>query len=370
MEGWRLLDTGAVHAALIRTVIGGLVLCSGAALSGCAAAPTGAKQGKPAPASPHLTEQLMLQMADLEMAKTRTPEGSEVQWGTTPAGVPAGNALVSPAATTTAAVLPPAGAVVAAPQPTSYALVIGISEYRDIPGAPGAAADAQAFAQVLSKTYSISPSKMKVLVNERATRTDINKQLRWIHDVAPAGSRIYFFFSGHGSPNTSTGSPYLVPHDGDPSYLEESGVKLDDALARLSSSKAKEVFAFTDACYSGAGGRSVLPKGARPLTKVAAPKSKAKVTLLSASSGSEISGPDASGTKGLFTSYLVEALSTGRADMDGDGQISLNELHTWVKPRVSRDAQNQGRAQNPGMQRKKSKTNADHVIVGWGYASQ
>src|SRR5208283_1005147 len=105
-------------------------------------------------------------------------------------------------------------------------------------------------------------------VDDHATKNDIEKNLDWLRANVPAGSRVYFFFSGHGSPDPSTGTPYVLPYDGDPAFLDRTGVRLSSIISALGETHATDVLAFVDACYSGSGGRSVLPKGARPLVHV------------------------------------------------------------------------------------------------------
>ncbi len=254
--------------------------------------------------------------------------------------------------------------VAAAPQPTAFALVIGIEKYRDVPAPAGARADAERFRRVLKETFGVPPDQILEAFDAHASKSDIEKSLNALAKRVRAGDRVYFFFSGHGAPDPASGASYLVPYDGDPAALDESALQLSDVLDRLSKTKAKEVIAFVDSCFSGSGGRSVLPAGARPLVKlkeVAPPASS--VTLFSAATGAEISGPDEAGTGGVFSDYLVEGLATGEADLDGDGQISLKELGEWVKPRVAREAQKSGRTQTPTV----AGGDIEHLIVGWGY---
>lgn len=156
-----------------------------------------------------------------------------------------------------------------------------------------------------------------------------------------------FFYSGHGGPDASQGTPYLIPYDGDPAYLERTGIPLAHVMESLQQSRAKEAIAFVDSCFSGAGGRSVLPKGARPLVKVKTTSAQGQVSLLSAASGAEITGPTADAKGGLFSQMLIEGLGRARADANGDGQISLRELTEYVRPRVQRLAAQQNRTQNP-----------------------
>ena len=160
--------------------------------------------------------------------------------------------------------------------------------------------------------------------------------------------------------------PYIVPSDGDPQYLDATAVSMKDVLAKLGEAKAREVLAIVDSCFSGAGGRSVLPPGARPLVRVKETTAPAQLALFSASSGSEISGPAPGGEGGLFTKYVIDGLGTGAADMNGDGQVSLGELSQWVTPRVSRDAKKDNRDQNPSLNVGKGLGSADSFIVEWG----
>jgi len=71
------------------------------------------------------------------------------------------------------------------------------------------------------------------------------------------------------------------------------------------------------------------------------------VAVLSASSVTEVAGQLPGGTSGLFTHFLLEGLGYGRADRDGDGQITLGELEAYVRPLVSKAARRDHRDQTP-----------------------
>jgi hypothetical protein len=236
---------------------------------------------------------------------------------------------------------------VAVPQSKAYGLVIGVERYRDAPSPVGARGDAEDFARVLTQTLGIPASNVHVALDDRATKGDVDRELAWIMKQAGPGDRIYFFYSGHGAPDAASQTPYLLPYDGDPRYVRETAMRLGDVLERLSQSKAKETFAFVDSCFSGVGGRSVLPPGARPLVAISDPKPSGAVALFSASAGNQISGPTQARDRGAFSRYLVEGLGTGAADADGDGQITLGELSAWVSPRVQREAKLDNREQTP-----------------------
>lgn len=252
-------------------------------------------------------------------------------------------------AASTAPAPAPAATISATPQPTAFALVVGIEKYRDVPSPTGARSDAEKFAEMARKTMGIPESHVILALDDRATKSDIEKHLDWLKSNVPAGSRVYFFFSGHGAPEPSKGTSYLLPYDGDPRFLERTALPMADVLRALGQTKAREVLAVVDTCFSGAGGRSVLPPGARALVRVQTAPVTGTVALLSASSGAEISGPVPGGNAGLFTQHVLDGLGQGRADLNGDSQISLQELTDYVKPRVARDAKRDNRDQNPSL---------------------
>jgi uncharacterized caspase-like protein len=198
-------------------------------------------------------------------------------------------------------------------------------------------------------TLGLPDAQVRLAVDERASRSDIQKGLKWLKSNVPTGGRAYFFFAGHGAPDASSGTPYIVPFDGDPKDLSASAIELSEVLRSLGETPAGQALAIVDACFSGAGGRSVLPAGTRPLVRVQSAAPKAKVALFSASSGSEMSGPAPKDAGGLSSSLLAEGLGRGSADIHGDGGISLQELADWVSPRVARQAKEQSRDQHPSL---------------------
>jgi uncharacterized caspase-like protein len=111
-------------------------------------------------------------------------------------------------------------------------------------------------AQLLTKTLGVPKDHVVTQLDDRASRSDIEKQMRWLRQNVTAGGRIYFYFSGHGAPDPTTGTSFLLPYDGDPRFLSETALPLANVLASLAQSQAKDVLAMVDSCFSGAGGRS------------------------------------------------------------------------------------------------------------------
>ncbi len=258
----------------------------------------------------------------------------------------------------------------ATPQRQSYALIIGVEEYRDLPAPTGARGDAEKFAELVKLSMGLPEQNIRVLTDQNATRGDILSELRWLDNNVPAGGRIYLYFSGHGSPDPSEGTSFLLPYEATPESMEDTGLELSMVMDRLEATSAREIIAFVDACFSGTGGRSVLPEGIRPLVPVQDTKPKSRIAIFSASQATEISGNRAGEDIGLFTHYLVEGLGLGRADGDGDGQISLAELEAYVAPRVAREARQASREQNPSLFVSEDLGLASDLVVTWGIAAE
>jgi hypothetical protein len=262
----------------------------------------------------------------------------------------------------------PAGAQLlqGAPQPNAYAVIVGIEHYEGLPAASGARRDAERFALMATLTLGVAAEHAHIAFDGKATKGGIERDIEWARSNVPKGGRVYFYFSGHGSPDATSGSAYLLPSDGDPKFLKQSALLVKDVVATLADSGAKDVLVTLDSCFSGAGGRSVLPPGARPLVRVREVDASANVAVFTAASGAEISGPASDGSSGLFSSYVVQGVGRGMADANGDGQVSLQELSDWVTPRVRRDALKDGRSQTPHLAVGGGLGGANEFLVAWG----
>ncbi|MBI2059365.1 MAG: caspase family protein [Nitrospirae bacterium] len=230
-----------------------------------------------------------------------------------------------------------------------WALIVGIEHYPSLPAVDFAQQDVTAIKQYLTTTMGFPEENVVMLTDSNATKSGIQKYLNeWLPRNTNAKSRILIFFAGHGAPETETGDAYLVPYDGDPNFLKTTGILLKDFYTAIEALPAKDVIVLTDACFSGAGGRSVLAKGARPLvTKVdtALPPSS-KILSIAAASGSEITASYEEKGHGLFTYFLLKGLR-GDADKDQDGWVTVAEAYDYLKPNVQKMARRQNREQTP-----------------------
>ena len=218
-----------------------------------------------------------------------------------------------------------------------HAIVIGVERYRgQLPDADFAAEDAKLVGKYLTQALGYSKENVAVLTNEGAARTDLEKYLeRWLPNRVEPGDPVFVYFSGHGSPNPATGDAYLVPYDGDPAYLEQTAYPLERLYRALAKLPTKDVTVVLDSCFSGAGGRSVIAKGARPLVSVHAdagiPES---ITVLSASAGNQISQSYQAKGHGLFTYFFLK----GVGQQAGGAYLDMRKVYDFAAPAVARVA--------------------------------
>ncbi|MCX5790218.1 MAG: caspase family protein [Elusimicrobia bacterium] len=235
-----------------------------------------------------------------------------------------------------------------AERPGDYAIVVGIGKYSDIPEAMFAERDAEAVRDhLIAEGF---PSRNVVFLSgERAGYKGIEKFVEtWLPKNVGQDGRVFFYFSGHGAPDPKTGQAYLIPYDGDPNYLENTGYPLGRLYAKLSALKAKEVIVALDSCFSGAGGRSVMAKGARPLvTKVDAMPAQKNLTVFAAASADQITSTLDDQGHGTFTYYFLKGL--GGNAKDASGRVTAQALYDYLKPKVQDAARRQNREQEPAL---------------------
>ena len=236
--------------------------------------------------------------------------------------------------------------VQAKPKKNAYAIVIGVEKYRqNLPKADFADHDARIMAEYLTKAMGYPEENIVTLINDRALKSDLEKYLgKWLPNNVEKDSSVFIYYSGHGAPNPKTGDAFLVPYDGDPSFIEETGYPLKRLYAKLDRLQAKEIIVVLDSCFSGAGGRSVLAKGARPLVMNMDKQvlHSDRIAILSASSGGQISSTHEEKGHGLFTYFLLKGIKEGNSE--------LGTLYNYLKPQVERIARKTyNNEQTPGL---------------------
>jgi len=233
----------------------------------------------------------------------------------------------------------------------AYAVIFGVERYRDLPHVDYAARDAEMIKQYLVKSLGYREQNVVMLLNERVTRSQIVARIeKWLPKQInnDRNSEVFVYYGGHGAPDPETNQAFLVPYDGDPSFLETTAYGLKQFYQVLRELPAKQVTVVLDSCFSGTGGRSVIAKGARPmLITVDSPVvSSENLTVFTAAAGNQISSAYQEKRHGLFTYFFLKGLQ-GEADHNNDGMVSFRELDEYVRTQVPTVARRKNVEQTP-----------------------
>ena len=218
---------------------------------------------------------------------------------------------------------------------SSYALVVGIDNYRHWPHLEYAVKDAREVA-VLLKSRGF---QLQMLIDENATRSNILQRLDTIKKSADVNSRVVIYFAGHGQTEDLPGGGergYIVPVDADAYNWKGTMLAMNRLNQRIRQIKAKHIFLSFDACYSGLGlTRSIKRHPEQDSAYIKKMMQSRSIQILTAGSRSE-QAIEAEG-HGLFTEHLLAALS-GTADINADGYITGTEIYATLRPSVTQQS--------------------------------
>ena len=223
-----------------------------------------------------------------------------------------------------------------------YALVIGISEYKDddFTDLKFAHRDAELFAEYLYSPAggSVPKSQVKLLVNEQATVSNIYLAKRWLETEAKKNDLVYFYFAGHGDVEGSIYKlGYLLAFDTPFGNYLNNAIRIEDfniMANTLSVEKNANVILITDACRSGklAGsdnrGKTLIGE---QLNKVE--KNEIRMASCEADQDSEENEVWGNG-RGAFSYFLLNGLKGLADDGEKDGVITLQELSAYLAKKV------------------------------------
>ncbi|MEV1198895.1 caspase, EACC1-associated type [Microbispora rosea] len=216
-----------------------------------------------------------------------------------------------------------------------FALLIATYAYDD----PGLrrlitpAHDAEALAAVL-RDPEIGGFEVTTLVNEPNHR--VGEAIGDFYRDRRGDDLTLLYFTGHGLKDDD-GRLYLATRNTRRDSLiftAISGEQIDYAMEGCASRRKVLIL---DCCYSGAYPAGRLAKAGGDVHALDHFRGRGR-TVLTASDATQYAfeGDRLHGKapQSVFTRHLVEGLRTGRADLDGDGDITLDELYGYTYDRV------------------------------------
>ena len=253
---------------------------------------------------------------------------------------------------------------------TKRAVLVGINEYKFVPGLQGSVNDVQTMREVLATRWGFSEANIKVLTDAQATRAGILSALEELIRTAGPDDTVYFHFSGHGSQVEDLNGDEedgldetIVPVDGrSPGVPDIVDDELDALFARL---KTRNAVIVLDSCHSGTATRGFdirarsVPQDMRIdlyktglQTRAIVPVMSSRYVVLSAAAPSEeaLDGPVEGRYHGFFTYALAKSMSSSPPD------ASAREIFSGAARELTRIQAQFGRASMPEPQLEASPT--------------
>jgi len=221
---------------------------------------------------------------------------------------------------------------------TKVALLIGVSEYK--PGLnplPAAVRDIEAMQSVLQHSDFGAFDKVTPLPNPGllAMRSAIAE----LFGDRDTDDLVLLYFSGHGVTD-EYGKFFLTNCDTqkkgrlNKATVVEAGF-VHDLMENCDSERQVIIL---DCCHSGAFPEGMKARDAGSTIDLKQQLGGRGRIVLTSSAATEYSFEREGEDLAIYTRYLVEGIQTGAADLDGDGAVSVNELHDYVREKVRKAA--------------------------------
>lgn len=219
-----------------------------------------------------------------------------------------------------------------AKNPNTFVLVIANEHYSQVAAVPYALNDGNIFREYCIKTLGIGEKHIKYLSD--ATGNQIKAGVNWLANLTEAFDepQIIVYYAGHGIPDESNKSSYLLPVDGIISDMSTC-YKLDDLYTTLGNMPASQITVFMDACFSGSKREQGMLASARGVAlKAKSGVPQGNMVVFSAAQGDETAYPNHEQQHGLFTYYLLKKLQ------ETQGDIALKDLGDYITKQVSQQS--------------------------------
>lgn len=221
------------------------------------------------------------------------------------------------------------------------ALLIGVSEYNSESGLkplPSAAEDVQAMQRVLLHSSEFSAEDITVLTNPQ--KHDLEEAIYQLFTDRQKEDLLLFYFSGHGIKDEAGKLYFSLPttrKNQNGSLIKHTAVPATVLHESMNDSRSTCQVLVLDCCFSGAFAKGLTVKDDGNIDIRAQLGGKGRA-IFTSSNSIEYSFHQDNFKLSVYTHFFVEGLETGAADLDSDGLISADEMHTYVSGKVKQAA--------------------------------
>lgn len=216
-----------------------------------------------------------------------------------------------------------------------FALVIATDQYSDkkLSQLHAPLKDGEALSRVLADPV-IGGYEVKTLFNVPSDK--LNMELEAFFSDRKPGDLLLLYFSCHGIKDDD-GLLYFAAVNTQDKLKRSTAVSASYVNELMTKCRAQQVL-LLDCCFSGAFSRTGLAaKGEEKIGTGERFGGRGRVVLTASDAlqfAHEAEKAQGGGKESLFTRFLVEGLSSGKADKDGDGCITPDEIYEYVHDRV------------------------------------
>lgn len=214
------------------------------------------------------------------------------------------------------------------------ALLVGTGLYDDprIPPLRSPAADVEGMHDALSAANIGAFQDVATLANP--TNAELRKRIAKFFANRRRGDLVVLYFSGHGMLDRN-GQLYLAARDTDPDVLSATGVAASFVAELMDDCSSRRQILILDCCYSGAfeRGTKSISVGPDQTARAFTGNGFGRVILTASTPTQRAAEGERVGLstdRSAFTHFLVEGLRSGRADLDKDGLISIDEIYQFA----------------------------------------
>ncbi|UBF25469.1 GUN4 domain-containing protein [Kovacikia minuta CCNUW1] len=219
------------------------------------------------------------------------------------------------------------------------ALLIGVSDYESgLDSLPGTQADIRAMQGVLQNPAIGGFDTVYLLPDPELTQMQYEIE-KLFSENRSRDDLILLYFSGHGV-RDDNGSLYFATRttqkNSQGRIFTSTAVPASFIQHCMSQSRSKRQVLILDSCFSGAFAKDMKAKQADEIIDVKAQLGGEGRAVLTSSTATQVSYEKEGAS--IYTRYLVQGLETGAADLDNNGQITVDELHEYAREKVQEAA--------------------------------
>ena len=249
-----------------------------------------------------------------------------------------------------------------------YVVTLGVSDYDDDDlKLQYAAKDARDLAQAFNE-YGEGAKHILTLTDKEVRDSSVLDKVKAFLADAKVDDRVILYVAGHGMLDDKL-NYYYAPAGFDSERMVETGIPMEALTACLHNTKAHRRLLLLDTCHSGMLGEEgedklaasgvQLPHGVRAIQnrgmkvkKVSSPlntnqkkryienvfsrgSTERGINIIAGAAGAEYAQESSEWNNGIFTCSIIQALRDYSSDLNGDGNITVEEVQKIVTRKVS-----------------------------------